>query len=110
MKFFVRFSFDRFPFDTSTGDGFIGALVISEIAGLTATVFFAVMISFYVGICWLFVACLNETTAILQQIDMIIVRKSSDEHQQVTKHLLEFIEYHAWTGRLVNHEIFCGST
>lgn len=88
--------------------GFAITLFMCEIAGLTATAFFAVMITFYVAICWYFVSCLDDLMTIPPCIDDIYKKSSlttMNDERKIRKHLLEFIRFHAWTKRLVYHEI-----
>lgn len=97
-----------FPFDTKTSNiGFGIGLLLCDAAGLAATTFFAVMISFFINMCWYFVAYVTDMMNIFQQIDNELNRQPDGTAPKpiIIQYLIEFIRLHAWSVRLVNHEI-----
>lgn len=78
-------------------------LVICDSAGFMATLFYAVMIAFYVGICLYFVTCNSDLTLKFKHVDDMVNVCGKDLlfKQKITKCLIEFIEFHQWNMRLV---------
>lgn len=64
------------------------------------------MIAFYVGVCSHFVTCIADLMLQFDKIDGITNNKQQNAvHKRIIQdYLIDFIKFHQWTMRLVQHE------
>lgn len=88
------------PYDTSTTIGFAIALISQMIAAFIGTEIFVIMNTFFVSICFYFIACISDVNSILMQIDGIALTATTKwSAVLIKKSLIDAIKLQNWAIR-----------